>query len=142
VFLVFIFVSSKTHKHTKETMHIFVIKLRIFLTRLQIDSSLFDCVMKIFSMLSKIQTSTPKKPWNFLSLCWGSFSFCFKYITLYITAWWRSPTCCQKYIDTKRLLYIWIHRGLLWARSCCHGDRNISVGKEVWSNSKQSSWNF
>jgi len=32
-------------------MQIFVIKLRIFLTLSQIDSSLFDGVMKIFSML-------------------------------------------------------------------------------------------
>jgi hypothetical protein len=29
----------------------------------------------------------------------------------------------------------------LWARSCCLGDINISVGKVTWSNSKQSSWN-
>jgi len=43
-------------------MQIFVIKLRIFLTLSQIDSSLFDGVMKIFNMLSKIQTNTPKRP--------------------------------------------------------------------------------
>jgi len=46
-------------KHTntpKKTMQIFVIKLMIFLTWSQIDSSLFDRVrmMKIFRMLTKI----------------------------------------------------------------------------------------
>jgi len=30
---------------------------------------------------------------------------------------------------------------LLWARSSCTDNRNMSVGKEEWSNSKQSSWN-
>jgi hypothetical protein len=30
---------------------------------------------------------------------------------------------------------------LLWVRLCCLGDRNMSVGKATWSNSKQSSWN-
>ena len=122
-------------------MQIFDIKLRIFLTWSQIDSSLFDRVMKVFSMLLKIQTNTPKKPWKFLSLCRGYFSCCFKYIALYITTWWRSSTCCKKYIDTKRFFYIWIPRGLLWARSWYLGDRNIWVGKAAWSNSKQSSWN-
>jgi len=50
-------------------MQIFVIKMRIFLTLSQIDSSLFDGVMKIFNMLSKIQTNTPKRACIFLSLC-------------------------------------------------------------------------
>ena len=57
--------SSFPAKHTntsKKTMKFFVIKLGIFLTLSHIDNSQFDCVMKIFSMLSKIQTNTPKKP--------------------------------------------------------------------------------
>ena len=69
---VFSIISSKTHKHTKETMQNFVNKLKIFLTWSQTNSSLFDRVMKIFSMLSKIQTNTPKKQWIFLPLSWWS----------------------------------------------------------------------
>jgi len=55
-------------------MQNFVIKLRIILTRTQINSSLFKriSVMKILSMPSKIQTNTPKKQLIFLSLCWRS----------------------------------------------------------------------
>jgi len=55
-------------------MQIFVIKLRIIVTLTQLNSSLFNRVgvMKILNMLSKIQTNTPKKQWNFLSLCWRS----------------------------------------------------------------------
>jgi len=38
----------------------------------------------------------------------------------------------QKKMNTKKLL---------WARSCCLDDINISVGKAAGSNSKQSPWN-
>jgi len=51
------FSASLPAKHTntpKKTMQIFVIKLRIFLMLSQIDYYLFDCIMKILSMLSKI----------------------------------------------------------------------------------------
>jgi len=55
-------------------MKFFVIKLKIIVTRTQINSFLFNRVgvMNILSMLSKIQTNTPKKQLNFLSLCWRS----------------------------------------------------------------------
>jgi len=89
-------------------MQIFVIKLRIFLTQSQIDSSLFDCVrvMKILYMLSKIQTNTPKKQWNFFVIVLKIFSCCRIKITLYLTALWRSCACCQKYIVTNLPLQI------------------------------------
>jgi len=80
-------------------MQIFVIKLRIFLTRSQIDSSLFDSA-----------------------------------------AWWRSSACWQKYVDTKRLLYIWRWRGF-YELDLVACQMNMSFNKAAGSNSEKTSWN-
>jgi hypothetical protein len=104
------------------------------------SKDLYKYTISGFQLQYQQNTQThQRKPCKFLSLNWGSFSRGRKLIALYLTvsAWWSSSACWQKYIDTKRLLYIWLQKKrFLWTGSCRPADRNMSVGRPARSSSK------
>jgi len=119
-------------------MQIFVIKLRIFLTRSQINSSLFDHVrvMKILSMLQKYKQTHQRN--NEIVCHCAEDLLMLSHIDNSIFDSIVEILCMLPKIYNHKppLVDLTPKKRSLWARSCWPADGNMSVDRPAGSNSK------